>query len=85
MQWYRRTGAGLLIRIFGLMLMALAAAATALLRARALHGSVERDPIDYFLALASFFGGTGGLTLALLGGHIYDRVEVSRRWRRLDD
>lgn len=75
----------MLLRLAGLILMAIAAGAVTLLRERAVGNSIEGDPLAYLLALLSFLGGSGGLTLAVLGSHIYDRVEISSRWRRLID
>jgi hypothetical protein len=84
MPWYEKNGASLALRLAGVALLGLAWFAASLLRSRALAGPVEGDPVAFLLAGATFVCGSGGALLGLLGRHIFDRVEVSRRWRHPD-
>ena len=40
------------------------------------------SPPDFLLAVLGFLGLSAGSTLACIGAHIHDRVEVSERWAR---
>jgi hypothetical protein len=84
MPWHQRTGASLLLRIAGVGILALAYFAAAALHSRALAGALERDPLAYLLAAATFLCGSSGAGLVALGAHVFDRVEVAQRWRHPD-
>ena len=85
MAWHQKTGAAILLRVAGVAILALAWLAASALRSRAVAGAPDRDALAWLLACATFLCGSAGCGLAVLGPHIFDRVEVSRRWRRPDD
>lgn len=87
-EWHERSGADILIRVGGLALIALASLAAAALRHRALVDvRLEDDPLAYLLALAAFVAGSFGCASLALGHHLFDRIEIARRWQpfRRDD
>jgi len=84
MPWYEKTAGNLLLRVIGAGLLALTYVAIGLLRRRVTTGSIESDPLAYLLAAGAFICASGGALLAALGPHIFDRIEVSERWRRID-
>ena len=84
MAWYEKSGAGALLRVAGLATLAVAYVAGASLRSRALAGALDSDPFAYLLAATAFLCGSLGSGLVVLGRHIFDRVEISRRWSRID-
>jgi hypothetical protein len=71
-----------LLRAAGALLLALAYAAAAVLRARALAGPIMGDPLAWLLAAVSFVLASGGAALLVVGRHLFDHVEVARRWSR---
>jgi hypothetical protein len=84
MPWHEKSGANILLRLIGIGILALAYAAAASLRGRALAGSLDGDALAYLLAAATFLCGSAGAALTFLGTHIFDRVELSQRWRHRD-
>jgi len=84
MLWYQRTGAGALLRVAGMGILATGYFAAIWLQSRATAGALNGDPLAYLLAAAAFLCGSVGSALAVLGTHIFDRVEVAQRWRRPD-
>lgn len=88
---YEKPGAGWLIRLGGLMLIGISTfASMALYHHLHMVPLHEASPVECFLALVVFFGGSAGSTMAVLGQHLFDRVQVSSRWmyhhsRRPDD
>ncbi|WP_294054935.1 hypothetical protein [Sphingomonas sp.] len=70
------------LRLAGVALLVLAWLTAVTLRARVLAVPAERDGLAYFLAAATFLSASGGTLLATLGRHVFDRVEVARRWSR---
>lgn len=84
MAWYEKTGASALLRIAGVGILGIAYLAGAFLRGRAAAGSLTGDPFSYLFAAGTFLCGSVGSALTVLGAHIFDRVEVSQRWRPTD-
>lgn len=82
---HHRTGAAILLRVAGAAILVLAWLAASALRSRAMAGAPGRDALAWLLACATFLCGSVGSGLAMLGPHIFDRIEVSRRWRRPDE
>jgi hypothetical protein len=85
------TGAGrkvhvdLVVRGAGVALVALACLAVlALVRSPTLGGRDGPSGIDAVLAAASFLSASFGMAAICLGGHVFERVMVSDRWRRRD-
>lgn len=72
-----------LIRVVGLLLIA-----TSLFAIRHLSVSIHMTPrhtatlAELGLAAVGFLGASSGSALTFLGGHIFDRVEISARWAR---
>jgi cytochrome c oxidase assembly factor CtaG len=86
MAWHQKTGAAILLRVAGVAILALAWLAAAALHSRAMAaGAPTRDAVAWLLACSAFLCGSAGAGLAVLGPHIFDRIQVSRRWRRPDD
>lgn len=85
MHWHEKMGASLLIRVAGLALLGLAWLAVHALRQRAISLPIGKDALSYALAAFAFLAGSSGASLTWLGPHIFDRVEVSRRWSRRSD
>ena len=77
---HRKPWSGLIIRIAGLVLLAIAAFSARRLFARAM---TPPDGLEYFLALIAFASASAGCAMTTLGAHLFDQVEVSARWRRL--
>lgn len=50
--------------------------------ARRVH---QPSPIDFACAAIGFLGMSASAVLTLLGRHVLDRVEISRRWARRPD
>lgn len=84
MPWYKKTIGSLMLRAVGVGLLAITYLAISLLRRRVTAGAVESDPLAYLLAAGAFISASGGALLTVLGTHIFDRVEVSGRWKTLD-
>ena len=82
MPWYQTRTASPLLRLIGAALLALALLAARTLRARAIAGPIDGDPIAWLLALASFVLASGGATLTVMGRHLCDQVAFARRWSR---
>jgi len=80
--WSRTRTASLGLRLAGVLLLALAYAAARALRARAVAGPVAGDPLAWLLAAASFVSASGGTALAVMGHHLFDQVQIARRWSR---
>lgn len=80
MAWYERKYAGAMLRLAGLVLLAIA-----MLIGRRLF--LAADPAArvrataYLLALAFMISGCAGAALAALGQHLFDQVELPARWR----
>lgn len=81
--WHRTKQADLALRAAGVVLCAVSWAGIAELIARTeqapAHGP---DLLAFCLAIVGFLAASAGSGLLLLGGHIFDQVEVSDRWRR---
>lgn len=78
-----RTGwEGLALRLLGIGLCVLAWRMIAHLVAIAGHGG-RATLTGYALAMLGFMAGSLGSALTLLGGHVFDEVPVSARWRRV--
>ncbi|MCW3849417.1 hypothetical protein OF829_19430 [Sphingomonas sp. LB-2] len=84
MVWYEKAGASLLLRVAGVGTLAIAYFAGAALRSRAGTVALNSDPVAYLLAATTFLCASFGSILTVLGKHIFDKVEVSRRWSRAD-
>ena len=77
--WHRSWKADLGIRAAGLLSSALAQAAIARLMTAHLHGAA--GPRACCLAAIGFLCASAGAAMVLLGRHLFDRIEVSSRWR----
>jgi hypothetical protein len=84
MDWHQKRGASALLRMGGLGILAIAWAAGTALARRAATPGIDSDPLAYFLAVVTFLGGSFGSVVTVLGRHIFDRVEIARRWSRTD-
>ncbi|WP_203310881.1 hypothetical protein [Sphingomonas beigongshangi] len=81
MVWHRSRRADLSLRAGGLCLLVISG--LALRRLIALHiASGGADAFAFLLALIAFLSASLGSAATLLGGHLFDEVEVSARWRR---
>jgi len=69
----------LTLRASGILSLAIAVAA--------IHALARLHPptgaLALLLAAIGFLCASGGAMLAIVGGHIHDRVRVSARWRRI--
>lgn len=83
MAWYQKTSGDVLLRIAGLGILAVAWLAGAALHSRVGAGSLDRDALAWLFAVTTFLCGSAGAILVAIGRHIFDRVAVSRRWRRV--
>ena len=82
MPWFQTRIGSLTLRLGGVALLALAYAAAHGLRARAIAGPIMGDPLGWLLAAVSFLLGSIGAASLAMGRHLFDRIEVSRRWSR---
>lgn len=81
MVWHRSRRADLGLRAGGLCLLAIAG--LALRGLIALHiTSGDADAFAFLLALIAFLSASLGSAATVLGGHLFEEVEVSARWRR---
>ncbi len=80
--WYDGRYASLLLRLAGVGLLVFAWFAGYALFHRTALGSIDRDAIAFLLAALIFLLGSAGAALALLGRHLFDRVELARQWSR---
>ena len=74
MAWHRHGWAGAVIRLGGAMLLGIAYLAGA-----RLFAAPSARP-DALFALILFTSGCAGSAMLVLGAHLFDQVEVSRRW-----
>lgn len=70
---------GIAIRSAGAALIVLC---TACVHELVLRRSAPDSGAAYLFAFLSFATGTLGSALLVLGGHLFDRIEVAERWRR---
>jgi len=82
MPWHRTRTANLALRLLGAALLVLAWLAARTLRARALAGPISEDALAWLLAAATFVSASGGAALAAMGNHLFDQVQIARRWSR---
>ena len=84
--WHERPLAGLGLRAGGMVLLALGAASGGRPPHRA-GGVPPRDATTSTILLAAllFLCGSAGCALLFVGPGLWERVEVSERWRRLPD
>lgn len=76
--------ADIILRLGGITLLASAwACARALLHSHFAVSVGEPTPVHYLLATGAFLCGSAGAMLTGYGRHIFDRIEVSPRWRRM--
>ncbi|AXJ95504.1 MULTISPECIES: hypothetical protein [unclassified Sphingomonas] len=79
--WHRSRRADIGLRAAGLLLCWVSY--RAILGLVALHLPTQRAGIlAYALALTGFASASAGSALALVGRHLFDRIEVGPRWRR---
>ena len=73
----------LLIRATGILGVVAATAMFAWLY-RLIHAAPATDPSfgEYLLAALAFLASSVGSAILVLGRHVYDRIELSERWRR---
>lgn len=80
MAWQSRRWADPALRLTGVLLMGVA-----MLVGRRLFGApcpqARVTPLCYLLALIGMASASAGAALAVLGHHLFDRVELSARWR----
>ena len=69
------------LRVIGILSCALAYLACA--RLAAVHPHAV-GVAAFALAATVFFAGSAGTAMALLGGHVFDEIEISARWRTRD-
>jgi len=79
MEWQNRRWADPALRLAGVLLMG-----AALLVSRRLFGAPDArarvEPLCYLLASIGMACASAGAALAVLGHHLFDRVELSARW-----
>ncbi|WP_230483065.1 hypothetical protein [Sphingomonas sp. Leaf21] len=78
--WHRSRRADWALRGGGLILWAIAYAAITHLCA-AHPSALSPGATALALATIGFLGASAGTALVMLGGHLFDEVEVSARWR----
>lgn len=92
--WHEKPGAGWLIRLAGLVLIGISTLASMTLYQHVqMMQPHETSPVEFLLALLAllaFLACSAGSAMAVLGRHLFDRVQVSNRWmhhhsRRPDD
>lgn len=47
-----------------------------------LHGTDPLGPLMFLLALITFLAASAGSAMLIVGPHLLDEVEISRRWAR---
>jgi len=81
-QWHERRWGGLAIRIGGLSLVAFAWALgqhfTLMMRS---HSVDQTSFLEFLLGMLIFLCASGGMGMIFLGEHLFDRIEISERWR----
>ena len=78
--WHRSRRADIVLRATGLLLCWVSYAAIS--RLVAMHVPPRQDGVlGYGLAAIGFVAASSGGALTLLGDHLFDRIEVSERWR----
>jgi hypothetical protein len=82
--WHRSWRADVALRLTGMMLGCVAHAAFGRLLALP-PAARAAGVLAYALAAFGFVSASAGSALALFGKHLFDRVELSARWRRRDD
>lgn len=82
MDWNRLPASRWGLRQLGVVLLLAAYAAGDHLVAIAPRFPQTEPPLVYFLALIAFVCGSAGCALVIHGHHLFDRAEVSERWRR---
>ncbi len=79
--WHRTRRADIALRALGSGCCGIAAIAAQRL-AGVSHPPHAPSLLAFVLATLAFTGASAGSALLLLGAHLFDRVEVSARWRR---
>lgn len=80
--WHHKRPTDLALRLLGLALCTASwLSIRALLDLHAQSAVAPPPPAAYALAAIGFVGGSAGSALAVLGHHLFDRVEISERWR----
>jgi hypothetical protein len=82
--WHRSWRVDLGLRAAGLLLCGVALLAMRHLCAVQVHPQ-PAGVIAFGLAAAAFLGASGGSAMLILGGHLFEEVEVSERWRAKPD
>lgn len=78
--WHRSPRADIVLRATGLLLCWVSY--TAIARLVAMHVPPQKnDVLGFGLAAIGFIAASTGSALTLLGDHLFDRIEVSARWR----
>lgn len=81
--WHEARAANLGLRVGGLVLLAIGASLAARLHQIALVVSPrEATPVTLLLSGGIFLCGSAGAALLFVGPGLWERVEVSERWRR---
>lgn len=80
--WHRTWQADIGLRILGLACCGVAYVALTHLVAVA-HPAPHHHagPLAHLIAAIGFLAASAGSALALLGKHLFDRIEISARWR----
>lgn len=71
------------LRILGLALFGVAAAASLHLHATRMAWADSPSPINFLLATVAFLGGSAGAGLLAFGGGVFGRCQISARWARM--
>ena len=81
--WHETSAANFGLRATGMVCLGLGSLLAARLHQLALTGSLREAPtIPILLAALLFLCGSAGSALLFVGPGLWDRVEVSERWRR---
>lgn len=79
MEWHRTKWAGPRLRLAGAVLLVLSAILWSALFGPPAHSP---DALAWLMALLAFATLSAGSAMSVLGAHLFDRVPLSRRWRR---
>jgi len=81
-RWHEYRGADLVLRVFGVLMLAgawmLGAWLTALITARP---TADGSPMEFLIGLTTFGAASLGAASLVLGGHLFDSVSISDRWK----
>ncbi|MCC2601264.1 hypothetical protein [Sphingopyxis yananensis] len=85
MKWHETQAANMCLRLAGAILVGLAMLAVSHLHAIAHSTSAhEASAVMMFLAAVTFWCGSVGSALVIVGPKLWDTVQVSQRWQKAD-